>query len=87
MRDDIPDTTLKIALSNGMQGPRRDRVPAMVARNPELMRRLVNILAYPHTFENWGFLVQLYDAASAIVAAKEAAATSEEMLMKEMEHG
>ena len=87
MRDDIVDNSLKMALSNGMQGPKRDRMPAVVARTPELMRRLANVIEDQDTSVHWGFLVQLYDAASAIVAAKKATEAVDSILKKELDHG
>lgn len=75
-----------MALSNGMQEPRRDRVPTLVARNPELMSRLAKIIEDQDTRAQWGLLVQLYDAASAIVAAKKSADAIECMLKKELDH-
>ena len=87
MRDDIPDATLKMALSNGMSGTRRDRVPALVARNPTLLRRLGAIVTDPITREHWSLLVQLHEAACAIVAADKAREAIENLLKKESSDG
>lgn len=87
MRDDLPDATLKMALSNGMSGTRRERVPALVARNPVLMHRLSTIVAEPITRENWGSLVELHESACAIVAARNAADAIAAMLAMEQKNG
>lgn len=84
MRDDLPDATLKMALSNSMQGLGRDSAPGLVARKPDLMRRLAKIIEDQDTREHWGLLVQLYEAACAIVAADKATEAIENLLKKEL---
>jgi hypothetical protein len=87
MRDDIPRLTLLVSLSNGMMGKRADRVPHLVAKNPELFRLVGEIIASGVEADGWRLIGDLYSQATAIRDAEGAIIAIDEALSKEFNRG